>query len=157
MIRFAAADYIFQDFVNAAIWHDKCNVSKKKYVMVWIILKKISNEIWGKRSAIREANRWSSAGHHDDVIKWNHFPHHWPFVRGIHRSPVNYPPKGQWLGALMFSLFCAWINVWVNNREAGDLRRHRAYYDVIVMQHWICSFKQSVCNIIGREYTSVVK
>ena len=27
----------------------------------------------------------------------------------------------------------AWINGWVNNREAGDLRRHRAHYDVIVM------------------------
>ena len=25
------------------------------------------------------------------------------------------------------------INGWVNNREAGDLRRHRAHYDVIVM------------------------
>ena len=26
---------------------------------------------------------------HDDVIKWKHFPHYWPFLRGIHRSPVN--------------------------------------------------------------------
>ena len=26
-----------------------------------------------------------------------------------------------------------WIIGWVNNREAGDLRRHRAHYDVIVM------------------------
>ena len=34
----------------------------------------------------------------------------------------------------MFSLICAWINGWVNNREAGDLRRHRAHYDVIVMR-----------------------
>ena len=33
----------------------------------------------------------------------------------------------------MFSLICVWINDWVNNREAGDLRRYRAYYDVIVM------------------------
>ena len=33
----------------------------------------------------------------------------------------------------MFSFICAWINSWVNNRKAGDLRRHRAYYDVIVM------------------------
>ena len=70
---------------------------------------------------------------HDDVIKWKHFPHYWPFVRGIHRSPVNSPHKGQWRGALMFTLICARINGWVNNREAGDLRRHRAHYDVIVM------------------------
>ena len=48
-------------------------------------------------------------------------------------SPVNSPHKGQWRGALMFSLICAWINGWVNNREAGYLRRHRTHYDVIVM------------------------
>ena len=70
---------------------------------------------------------------HDDVIKWKHFPRYWPFVRGIHRSPVNSPHKGQWCGALMFSLICAWINHWVNNGDAGDLRRYRAHYDVIVM------------------------
>ena len=32
-----------------------------------------------------------------------------------------------------FFLFCVWINDWVNNREAGDLRRYRTHYDVIVM------------------------
>ena len=70
---------------------------------------------------------------HDDVIKWKHFPRYWPFVRGIHRSPVNSPHKGQWRGALMFTLICARINGWVNNREAGDLRRYPAHCDVIVM------------------------
>ena len=76
---------------------------------------------------------WRSFTVHDDDIKWKHFPRNWPFVRGIHRSPVNSPHKGQWHGALMFSLICVWINDWVNNREAGDLRRYRAHYDVIVM------------------------
>ena len=76
---------------------------------------------------------------HDDVIKWNHFPRYWPFVRGIHRYAVNSPHKGQWRGALMFSLICVWINGWVSNREAGDLRRYRAHYDVTVMyQNWLC-------------------
>ena len=70
---------------------------------------------------------------HDDVIKWKYFPCYWPFVRGIHRSPVNSPHKGQWRGALMFSLICTWMNDWVNNREAGDLRRHHAHYDVTVI------------------------
>ena len=70
---------------------------------------------------------------HVDVINWKHLPRYWPFVRGIHRSPVNSPHKGQWRGALMFSLICVWINNWVNNREAGDLRRYRAHYDVIAM------------------------
>ena len=73
---------------------------------------------------------------HDDVIKWKHFPRYWPFVRGIHRSPVNSPHKGQWRGAFVFSLICAWINGWVTNHEAGDLGRHRAHYDVIVMHLW---------------------
>ena len=54
-------------------------------------------------------------------------------MRGIHRSPVNSPHKGQWRGALMVSLICAWINGWVNNPEAGGLRRRRAHYDVMVM------------------------
>ena len=55
---------------------------------------------------------------------WRHqmetFPRYWPFVRGIHRSPVNSHHKGQWRGALTFSLICAWTDGWVNNRDAGD-------------------------------------
>ena len=47
--------------------------------------------------------------------------------------PVNSPHKGQWRGALMFSLICVWINGWVNSPEASDLRRYRAHYDVTVM------------------------
>ena len=79
---------------------------------------------------------WSFEGNiqvHDDVIKWKKFPRYWPFVRGIHRSPVNSPHKGQWRGALMFTLICARINGWVNNGEAGDLKRYRTHNDVIVM------------------------
>ena len=71
---------------------------------------------------------------HDDVIKWKHVPRYWPFVRGIHRSSVYSPHNGQWRGALMFAFICAWTNGWVNNREAGDLKRHRIHYDVTVMQ-----------------------
>ena len=61
-----------------------------------------------------------------------------PFVQGIHRASVNSPHKGQCRVALMFSLICTWINGWVNNREAGDLRRHRSHYDFIVMQIGDC-------------------
>ena len=39
-------------------------------------------------------------------------------------------------GALMLTLICVWINDWVNNREAGDLRRYRTHYDVIVITWW---------------------
>ena len=87
---------------------------------------------------IHASNHASSSRYHDDVIKWKHFPRYWPFVRGIHRSPVNSPHKGQWRGALMFSLICARINGWVNNPEAGDLRRHPTHCDVIVMLMFTC-------------------
>ena len=40
----------------------------------------------------------------------------------------------------MFSLICAWINGWVDNRKAGDLRRHRAHYGVSVMWGWPADF-----------------
>ena len=73
------------------------------------------------------------------------FPRYWSFVRRIHRSPANSPHKGQWRGGLMFSVICALKNGWVNNREAGDLRPHRAHYDVnfngctnVECQRWQC-------------------
>ena len=75
-------------------------------------------------------NTWT----HDDVITWEYFLRYWPFVRGIHRWPANSPHKDQWRGALMFSLIYAWTDDWANNRDAGDLRRHRAHYDVTVMK-----------------------
>ena len=50
--------------------------------------------------------------------------------------PGEFPVQSQWHGALMFSLICAWINGWVNNGEAGDLRRHQAHCDFIVMYFW---------------------
>ena len=99
-------------------------------------------------------------GNHDDVIKWKHFPRNWPFVRGIHRSPVNSPHKGQWRGALMFTLICARINVWVNTREAGDLRRYCPHYDVIVMLAIIkllkygtsCRVRSTVCTVLDSHF-----
>ena len=85
---------------------------------------------------------------HDGVIKWKHFPRYRPFVRGIHRWPLNSPHKGQWRRASKISLTFVWANCWVNKRESGDLRRHRAHYDVTVFRnvypyhpgllHWHC-------------------
>ena len=53
------------------------------------------------RSSKTNGHVWN---HHDDVIKWKHFSRYCPFVRGIHRSPVN---SHQCRGALMFSLIYA--------------------------------------------------
>ena len=86
---------------------------------------------------------------HDDVIKRKYFPRYWAFVRGNHRSPVNSPHKGQWHGALMFSLICALINGWVNNREAGDLRRYTVHYDVTVMAENVSIWWLDYCNVVS--------
>ena len=88
-------------------------------------------------------------------MKWKYFPRYWPFVWGIHLSSVNSPHKGQWRGALMFSLICVLINDWVNNREAGDLRRCRAHYDVSVMSMLNPNTHSSVCRWCPLEHISM--
>ena len=102
--------YIEIDSGNA-LWQNKWQV------ITWTTAKSLIYKLWS----------------HDDSIICKHFPRYWPFVQGIHWSPVNSSHKGQWRGALMFSLICAWTNSWVNNRDAGDLRCHHAHYNVTVM------------------------
>ena len=85
------------------------------------------------RGSVALWGQMSCRAPHIDVLKWKHFPRYWPFVRGIHCSSVNSPHKGQWRRALMFSLICAWTNAWIYIRYAGDLRRHRAHYDVTLV------------------------
>ena len=45
-------------------------------------------------------------------------------------STVYSVHKGQWRGTLMFSLICVWTTGWADYRDAGDLRRNRAHYEV---------------------------
>ena len=96
---------------------------------IWVIIRKDADYI-APRDLFQDFVTWMIVY---ALIKSKHFRRHWPFVRGIHRSPMNSPHKGQGRGALMFSLICAWTNAWANNRDAGDLRRHHAHYDVTVM------------------------
>ena len=63
----------------------------------------------------------------------------------LHYWRLWIPHECQWCRALMFSLICAWINNLVNNREAGDLRRHRTHYAVIVM----------TCQVSGISYNNL--
>ena len=77
--------------------------------------------------------------------------------------PVNSPHKGQWRGALMFSLICVWINSCVNSREADDLRRHRGHYDVSVKNlisrnlvcPWLCSQLSNYIDYFCTEHGSI--
>ena len=61
------------------------------------------------------------------------------------RSPVDSPHKGQWRGALMFSLICTSTNGWANNRDAGDLERHHAQYNVTVINCYQLRFNIPCC------------
>ena len=104
-------------------------------IKVWTCGPVLWSVSWGvSRRYCRSCLEWNVL--YFDQTWWRHqmetFPHYWPFVRGIHRFLVNSPHKGQWRGAFMFSLICVWINRWVNNLEAGDLRCYHAHYDVIV-------------------------
>ena len=87
-------------------------------------------------AAIFSSGRWINA-----FAWWRHqmetFSALLALCAGNSLGPVNSPHKGQWRGALMFSLICARINDWVNNREAGDPSRYRGHYDVIVMKYWV--------------------
>ena len=68
---------------------------------------------------------------HNDVINWKPFPPSWPCARGIRRS-TGFPSQRPTTWAWIFCI-CAWTNGLANNRDPGDLRRHRAHYDVTVM------------------------
>ena len=79
---------------------------------------------------------------HDDAIKWKHFLHYWPFVRGIHRSPVNSPHKDQWRGALRFSLIYTRINKRLSKQWWGwwfesTLCPLWCHYNATIYHHWI--------------------
>ena len=115
--------------------------------------------------------------HHDDVIKWKHFPRDWPVVKGIHRSPVNSPHKAQWRRALMFSLIYAWTNGCVKPRshiacnrsttslrpklrvvagrlqggckEVGDWSPTGCRDDLVAMRFWLLQVKL-LCDQIDR-------
>ena len=132
---------VIEHYVLESTWYDRydrvwyytnLNSSKEGIVFVISIMKLF---VLKKAVFILQQLPYMKISSHDDVIKWKRFPRYWPFVRGIHRSPVNSPHKGQGRGALMFFI-CSLINCRVNNRKTGDLRRHRAHYDVIVMKQW---------------------
>ena len=74
-------------------------------------------------------NNYMSNVHHDDVIKWKHFPRYWPFVRGIHRS--------RWIPHTKASDAELWCLPY-----AVDLRRHGIHCDVAVIMNF-----RKVCRI----------
>ena len=116
--------------VDTDIWRHGTlddNMVMGNYVCVLILRRQ--HHVFSSRNLMQRWNLFQ-----DDFIKRKHYPRYWPFVRRIHRSQaIPRTKKGQWRGALMFSLICVWINSWIHNREAGDLRYHRTHCHVRVM------------------------
>ena len=103
--------YVFQEIIwistvtmcHCCYWHPVTIAATVKISGLWYILS-LKETVWNKQPISLSSDH--------DVIKWKHFPRYGPFVW----SQVNSTLKGQWRGALMFSLIYAWINCWVNNR-----------------------------------------
>ena len=74
--------------------------------------------------------------YHDDAIRWKHFPRYWHFVRGISDRWISLTKAGdEELWCFLWS--APWMNGWVNNSEADDLRSHRVHCNVNVMiEQW---------------------
>ena len=114
-------------------WLSKQSWGSTEPFWIWKQIKKIFHVSFFVRLIYPVYLYWSAISIVIDDVTKGHFPRYWPFVRAIRRSPVNFPHKDQWRGPLIFSLICTWIKGWVNNRKAGDLRRHRTHYGVTVM------------------------
>ena len=68
-------------------------------------------------------HRWVT--YYCDVMIWKHFPHYWPFVRRIHRSPAN--QTGPVMRRFGFHFVLRWTRFWTSNAMTGDLRRLGAH------------------------------
>ena len=133
-------------------------IPRNYFYVTRIYRKKSMRKNWmvvQRNSCLQAPNVWNPVSHalpyelekiKASVIKWKHYLCYWSFMQEIHRSPVNSPHKGQWRGALMFSLICAWISGWINNNKTGDLRHHGAYYDATVM---FCCLQTAVAREVS--------
>ena len=114
----------------------KKKLTQKFLQVTWApnALQVIHNSVQAKNSP---DSIWISQPKQYPIAWWRHrmetFSALLAICAGNSPVPVNSPHKGQWRGALVFSLICVWIHDRVNNREAGDLRRYRAHHDVTVM------------------------
>ena len=81
---------------------------------------------------------------HDDIITWKLFPCYWPFVRGIHRWPVDSPQKGpvMWSSGIFFAVNPL-LNNWTNSGVVSDLRCLTAHVDGLVQER-----RNSIANAL---------
>ena len=94
---------------------------------------------------------------HDDVIKWKHFPLTGPLCgefTGHRWIPLT---KASDAELWCFRWSAPWINSWVNNREAGDLRRHRTHYDAIVMSAFIWHKRECIISTHWNKVAAILQ
>ena len=122
-------------------------------VLYW----RFSVEMFTPTKNMKQLTEWSrSITDQNATTWWRHqmetFSALLAICAGNSPVPMNSPHKGQWCGTLMFSLICVWINGWVNNREAGDLRRYRTHCDVTAMFRYRAELlhrykKDTICHV----------
>ena len=88
---FIGNDCICIQIITVTSWRFKPPVTRLFVYKRFGITSKTTPQLPTTGSFMRRIYQWLPS--HDDVIKWKHFPRYWPFVRGIHRSPVNSPHK----------------------------------------------------------------
>ena len=92
------------------------------------------------------------ADYHDDVMET--FSALLAICTGNSPVPGEFPAQRPVTRSFHVILICAWINRWVNNREAGDLRRYRAHYDVIVMYFPVARLSAAMLLIVEQVISS---
>ena len=94
---------------------------------------------------------------HDDVIKWNLSPRYWPIVRGIHRSPVNSPHKGQWRWVMISSLIWVIVNSNFRNKLQWNLKRNSCIFiQESACENLVCKKWRQFClglNVLKVSYS----
>ena len=109
---------------------------------------------------VRNASVWSMEGSRD-LTWWRHQMETFSGLLALFSGnlPVTgeFPSQRPVTQSVMFSLICTWINGWVNNRDAGDFRRHRTHYDVTVMlNNIVWSTKAYTNHWLWEEYTCLM-
>ena len=76
---------------------------------------------------------------HDDIIKWKYFPRYWTFL-GESIGTGGFPSQKPVTRSSDVFFDMRLNKNWANNWQAGDLKRHRAHYDVIIMIRYVKEF-----------------
>ena len=115
---------VWHSIRNKTVEEPKCPRSRTRGIDMFLIWKK-------DRHRDHKGSPW-----------WRHQMETFSVLLAIYagNSPVGgeFPARRPVTRSLMFSLIYVWINGWVNSREAGDLGRYHAHYDVIVMSLPFC-------------------